>query len=152
MHLTWPKTASFCPQQKFKSTVIYSDGSIMYISVIFMMYLIAGNCGRTPTISEHPKNAVVAKGFPVTLKCKADGDPEPKVTWWKDGTRVVTAHPDNKIHRVLLPSGFLFFLKAVSTKRESDSGTYWCEATNIHGTARSQNATLTVAGISSKLN
>ena len=37
--------------------------------------------------------------------------------------RVAPQHPAS--HRVLLPSGALFFLKAVAGKREDDRGTYW---------------------------
>ena len=48
-------------------------------------------------------------------------------------------------HRILLPGGALFFLAVTHSRRESDSGVYWCLARNSVGTARSKNATLIVA-------
>ena len=49
-------------------------------------------------------------------------------------------------HRVILPSGSLFFLRAAYSRRENDGGLYWCNATNSEGSAVSKNVTLTVAG------
>lgn len=92
----------------------------------------------------------MAKNEPVTLRCEADGDPEPEITWWKDGHKVVTAAMDHKSERVLLPSGSLFFLRAVHTRKEYDGGVYWCEARNVKGSASSRNATLTVAVLRDK--
>lgn len=101
---------------------------------------------QPPRISEHPVDTTVARNEPATLNCHAVGEPEPTVTWYKEGAAVRTAPQDARSHRVLLPTGNLFFLRVVHGRKESDSGVYWCEAANGLGKARSRNATLTVAG------
>lgn len=53
---------------------------------------------------------------------------------------------DFQSHRVLLPTGSLFFLRAVQSRKSDDAGVYWCEAENEDGRTKSKNATLIVAG------
>lgn len=81
------------------------------------------------------------RNTPYTLHCKAEGSPEPKIEWFKDGKRL-TIEPSRQM---LLPTGDLLLLSVTYTRRESDGGIYWCEARNELGIVRSRNATLRVA-------
>ncbi|XP_066254653.1 roundabout homolog 2-like isoform X1 [Euwallacea similis] len=100
---------------------------------------------QPPRITEHPVDTTVARHDPATLNCQANGEPEPSYTWYKDGSVLRTTLQDSRSHRVVLPAGSLFFLKVVQSRKESDAGVYWCEASNALGKVRSRNATLTVA-------
>lgn len=89
---------------------------------------------------------IVSKGEPATLNCKAEGRPTPSIEWYKDGERVDTDKDDPRSHRMLLPSGALFFLRIVHGRRSRpDEGVYTCVARNYLGEAVSQNASLEVA-------
>ncbi|XP_051933639.1 roundabout homolog 2 isoform X2 [Hippocampus zosterae] len=99
-----------------------------------------------PRIAEHPSDLIVSKGEPATLNCKAEGRPTPTVEWYKDGERVETDKDDLRSHRMLLPSGSLFFLRIVHGRRSKpDEGAYVCVARNYLGEAVSRNASLEVA-------
>uniref|UniRef100_A0A4W5QYL3 Roundabout, axon guidance receptor, homolog 3 (Drosophila) n=1 Tax=Hucho hucho TaxID=62062 RepID=A0A4W5QYL3_9TELE len=114
------------PSQKFGSRVRFEDSP--------------------PRIVEDPSDLIVSKGEPATLNCKAEGRPNPTVEWYKDGERVETDRDDPRSHRMLLPSGSLFFLRIVHGRRSKpDEGVYTCVARNYLGEAVSRNASLEVA-------
>ncbi|KAL7849178.1 hypothetical protein SRHO_G00208010 [Serrasalmus rhombeus] len=101
-----------------------------------------------PRIVEHPSDLIVSKGEPATLNCKAEGRPMPTVEWYKDGERVETDRDNSRSHRMLLPSGSLFFLRIVHGRRSKpDEGSYVCVARNYLGEAVSHNASLEVASL-----
>ena len=120
-------------------------GSSESAAVISSPKNVVASHGLVPTITEDPLNMTVARNEPVTLSCKASGNPEPEIEWYRDGALVKTAPTDPQSHRILLPDGSLFFLRAMQSKKEQDSGTYWCVASNAHGVSRSTNATLEIA-------
>nr|XP_045591261.1 roundabout homolog 1-like [Procambarus clarkii] len=111
--------------------------------VVCLLVLVTAHEEGPPVIKEHPSNMVARRNDPATLNCAASG--AARVRWFRDGEEVVTSTQDPRSHRVLLPSGSLFFLRVTATRKDSDTGTYWCVASNSYGTTRSHNATLTVA-------
>ncbi|XP_045599350.2 roundabout homolog 1 isoform X2 [Procambarus clarkii] len=116
----------------------------MYIlPLVFLLGVTYAQEEGPPVIKEHPSNVVARRNDPATLNCAASG--AARVRWFRDGEEVVTSTQDPRSHRVLLPSGSLFFLRVTATRKDSDTGTYWCVASNSYGTTRSHNATLTVA-------
>ncbi|XP_039769411.1 LOW QUALITY PROTEIN: roundabout homolog 3 [Ornithorhynchus anatinus] len=106
----------------------------------------AGPEDAVPRIVEQPPDLLVSRGEPATLPCRAEGRPRPHIEWYKDGVRVATAREDPRAHRLLLPSGALFFPRIVHGRRaRPDEGIYTCVARNYLGTAASRNASLEVA-------
>uniref|UniRef100_A0AAV2J314 Roundabout homolog 2-like n=1 Tax=Knipowitschia caucasica TaxID=637954 RepID=A0AAV2J314_KNICA len=124
-------------------------GIVLLVSALFIDILAASRArpeDSAPRIVEDPSDLVVSKGEPATLNCKAEGRPPPSVEWYKDGERVETDRDDPRSHRMLLPSGSLFFLRIVHGRRSKpDEGVYTCVARNYLGDAISRNATLEVA-------
>lgn len=96
---------------------------------------------RAPRITEHPNDVVVRKHEPVTLRCQVDADPPAQISWFHDGRPV-----RNSATRMVLPEGQLFFLHVQHSRRDQDTGHYWCLATNVLGEARSRNASVELAG------
>ncbi|XP_042876956.1 roundabout homolog 2-like [Penaeus japonicus] len=113
------------------------------IFILCLLGFVAANEGGPPVITEHPSNVVARRNDPATLNCAASG--ASRIRWYRDGEEVTTSTQDPRSHRVLLPSGSLFFLRVTATRRDSDAGTYWCVASNSYGATRSRSATLTVA-------
>uniref|UniRef100_A0A8C5N8P4 Roundabout homolog 2-like n=1 Tax=Gouania willdenowi TaxID=441366 RepID=A0A8C5N8P4_GOUWI len=125
-------------------------GHLLLLASPFFTTITSGSRTRfedsAPRILEDPSDLIVSKGEPATLNCKAEGRPTPSIEWFKDGERVETDKDDPRSHRMLLPSGSLFFLRIVHGRRSKpDEGIYTCVARNYLGEAISRNASLEVA-------
>ncbi|KAK7905187.1 hypothetical protein WMY93_017794 [Mugilogobius chulae] len=124
-------------------------GIVLLVSASFIAIISASRArleDSAPRIVEDPSDLIVSKGEPATLNCKAEGRPPPSIEWYKDGERVETDKDDPRSHRMLLPSGSLFFLRIVHGRRSKpDEGVYTCVARNYLGEAVSRNASLEVA-------
>uniref|UniRef100_A0A4W6F3S5 Roundabout guidance receptor 2 n=1 Tax=Lates calcarifer TaxID=8187 RepID=A0A4W6F3S5_LATCA len=133
----------------FRSIVYCLKSSENMMSFLFSCFPLGSRLRQEdfpPRIVEHPSDLIVSKGEPATLNCKAEGRPTPTVEWYKDGERVETDRDNPRSHRMLLPSGSLFFLRIVHGRRSKpDDGSYVCVARNYLGEAISRNASLEVA-------
>lgn len=81
-----------------------------------------------------PEDNAVEIGRTVRMSCFASGVPVPEIKFYRNDTEVVFDS------RVLQIGPFL----VITDVTVDDQGTYYCEATNEVGTARSSPATLTV--------
>ena len=100
-----------------------------------------------PRITEHPLDDYFAKNEPATLNCKAEGDPKPTITWYRNGKPVETNRENPISHRMLLDNGQLFFLRVIHSKNNHpDIGEYYCNATNSQGSVISRTANIQIAG------
>ncbi|KFP01647.1 Hemicentin-1, partial [Calypte anna] len=82
-----------------------------------------------PTIqssgSIHPSEVTVTQGHEISLECRAQGIPEPTITWMKDGHPLVSGSDIAILH-----GGHFLQLKNAHV---SDTGRYVCIAANVAG-------------------
>ncbi|GIY29755.1 muscle, skeletal receptor tyrosine-protein kinase [Caerostris extrusa] len=95
------------------------------------------NVGCKPAILEGPRNVTVLSGSSVLFRCAVDGDPEPAVSWQKNGRSLHYAGHAN--YRVL-ESGDL----KLDNVGLADDGLYHCIARNVKGMDYSAQARLHV--------
>ena len=93
-------------------------------TIIFLIDLICSFCQfHSPSENQcsSTEESIVNAGENLTLTCKADGDPQPTITWTRDG---VSENQFRKTENVLQ-------LSNVQTK---DVGSYRCSVANGYGT------------------
>ncbi|XP_045445540.1 leucine-rich repeats and immunoglobulin-like domains protein 3 [Melitaea cinxia] len=91
-----------------------------------------------PRFIKTPTNVTVKTGETVTLNCAATGDPQPEISWKKDGGNDFPAARERRMN--VMPTDHLFFIVNAKT---TDMGIYSCAAKNPAGFIMA-NATLTV--------
>ncbi|XP_078354372.1 roundabout homolog 1-like [Oculina patagonica] len=83
-----------------------------------------------PKITAHPLSNIIKEGHNVTISCKAEGNPEPKISWTRNGIIISFAQHEKQL--------------AIVNVNRIDSGEYQCVANNSVGTDTSNVATLDV--------
>ncbi|KAK8393989.1 hypothetical protein O3P69_006293 [Scylla paramamosain] len=94
--------------------------------------------GGVPVFTEEPTDEIVRRNDPLTLYCKATGDPPPRITWYRTDSEAPLRDRDS---RMQLPDGSLFFYRL----RGRDRGTYYCVARSTTGAATSRRVTVQMA-------
>ncbi|CAL4234899.1 unnamed protein product, partial [Meganyctiphanes norvegica] len=84
----------------------------------------------------HDPSVIVSVGEPIDISCDVAGDPDPQVTWWRDGSPLYS-HIESDGHQVYIPRA-----------RPGDAGHYSCHASNSAGTNQ-RNFTVSVLGVAS---
>lgn len=96
---------------------------------------------RKPIILTHPENAYGLLKQPLKLRCHAEGEPPPLITWYKDEQQVKSVRDLPGTSTKIIKSEELHFL---SFERE-DEGTYYCNASNYEGWTKSDDASVMLA-------
>nr|XP_005290755.1 hemicentin-1 isoform X1 [Chrysemys picta bellii] len=143
--LTWKKNSSPLPADPTGRVRVLSGGRQLQISIaeksdaasyMCLASNIAGNTKKEynlqvyvrPTIlnsGNHPFEVIVTRGNNVSLECKVLGNPQPAITWMKDGRPLVNGRGVE-----ILNDGHLLQLKNAQV---SDTGRYVCVAVNVAG-------------------
>ncbi|XP_072199268.1 hemicentin-1 isoform X3 [Excalfactoria chinensis] len=143
--LTWKKSGSPLEADHSGRVRILSGGRQLQISIaeisdaasyVCIASNVAGSAKKEyslqvyirPTILDgdsHPSKLVAAQGSELSLECKAQGIPEPAVTWMKDGRPLVSGEDIAILH-----DGHFLQLRNIQV---SDTGRYVCVAANVAG-------------------
>ncbi|XP_067927832.1 roundabout homolog 2-like isoform X2 [Watersipora subatra] len=102
--------------------------------------------GEKPVITTSPSDAYVARKKPYTLACRYESSSGATVTWYHNGSKVLTPVDDPNSRYTVTEEGDLFFLEVL----EGDVGSYYCNVTNGYGSVISSNATLHYSSLSSE--
>ncbi|XP_057311464.1 contactin-5-like [Hydractinia symbiolongicarpus] len=95
-----------------------------------------------PLFIRQPNSVFIWKGDKIMLPCFALGYPRPEVTWYKDGVPVKLII--GSVSSYILADDTLVINKARNNANHTDSGDYYCNATNSAGSTQSRIATVKV--------
>ncbi|XP_071792535.1 protein Obscurin-like isoform X2 [Asterias amurensis] len=84
--------------------------------------------GSPPKFTQKPRSLTVDEGSSLKLTCKVEGDPEPAISWSKDG-RIIS--PGQRI--VLKKLGLHIRILQIPTALSTDAGSYTCVIANANG-------------------
>ena len=93
-----------------------------------------------PKFTKQPKSQTVKENEKVVLECKATGNPEPKLTWYKEKTPLTSS----RLYKITVKKDKTSVLE-ISNVGPVSPVTYTCRAVNIAGEAITS-ATITVRG------
>ena len=85
----------------------------------------------SPLIIEQPRNTTGKLFSTVTLRCLAEGNPRPEISWYKDRSRVSGSSSQLIIEEL----------------KPSNRGFYHCEAVNSAGMVQSQTVLVNIEGM-----
>ncbi|CAD5231988.1 unnamed protein product [Bursaphelenchus xylophilus] len=83
---------------------------------------------RAPKFEELLYNSTIEKGRELSLVCKASGKPQPTITWFKDGLKIIANH---RLVQYTDRRGVVRL--NIINVNDGDAGEYSCEAENGYG-------------------
>lgn len=90
-----------------------------------------------PNITIYPmgKQLMIASGHHFNLSCEAEGTPPPRISWFKDGSRITSTSTEH---------GRRTSVMSFMPVRPENQGRYWCEANSTEGWTQSPSVFLKV--------
>ena len=114
----------------------FSGLVFVYYYLSFVSYIVCFKIADKPEITAHPKNVTTTEGDILTLSCNATGNPEPGISWTKDGS------PISRIYRISLSDDNKQL--TITNVNRTESGEYRCVASNSLGNDTSNAAEVDV--------
>ncbi|XP_038047057.1 myosin light chain kinase, smooth muscle-like isoform X3 [Patiria miniata] len=86
--------------------------------------------GSPPRFTQKPRSVTVDEGSSLRITCKVEGDPEPAISWAKDG-RIIS--PGQRILMKKLGIGSSLRILQIPAALATDAGSYACTVSNSFG-------------------
>ena len=114
----------------------FYTGLVFVYYFLFVCYIICFKIADKPEITAHPKNVAIREKESIALSCNATGNPEPAISWTKDGS------PISRNSRISLLDKNKQL--AITNVNRTYSGEYRCVASNSLGNDTSNAAEVDV--------